>query len=835
MKRTFLTTLVIFAIVNVQAQAELPKPNIIYIVIDDLNDYPEPFKGHPQVKTPNLNAIADSGTIFLNAFASSPVCAASRASIFTGKDATYTGILNNEDINCTDYSASFIPGNYIITLPQYLKDSAGYFTAGFDKIFHCDASSNEFDTETADVCAKTKSWNKFITAAQGPGVNAAAIATDEDITQLKWSKLDSSYESSLEDYACTDSVLQTLDDYFEHPELFCDRPLFLNVGYHLPHLPMYVTENYYPEYYQDDIYAEPFDKPYNDPANAYPYNGIVMPPQPQIAYSDYDHLGTLGKNFAATYVHNGFITNIEAIETLPIIEDGLNDEERISILTEAKRANAVMAYIASVQFVDAQVGRIIEKLKENPAVYNNSLIIISSDHGYSLGEKKHWSKRTLWETDLRVPLIITDVRNMQTQTCNSTVNLLDVFPTICDLAQINYPLFPGGENYLDGSTLVPFLQQPELNIEKPVLSTYRREGDEESSCFPQYSVRNNKYHYIIYRSNNGGDGLGCDYENSIVEEELYKIGKNREGDPNEWNNLINNEDYKSVIHYLQQWLPDSANYLQTAFTIKIHPPVLPCYLPNHGNIKLFPAVFNQEGNLLLGAGLEPYSFKWTNNITDEIFLGKIYNFNMASIPSDIFDLSDEILFNVEITEIATGALLGFNTKVVFINNVNIPDVAFDLEIDELQQSVDVVDYTINGTYDATHWAFGDGTALDEFWPATHYYASPDTYTISNTIDYGNGCQLTVNQNVTILRESVPENTFTVYPNPASKTVNIVLENPAVEVEVQLINVLGQTILKNKYDTDGNLIYLNVEKISAGSYILKINTKDYTASQKIEIF
>ena len=182
MKNPILFILLLCAVVNLPAQVEITQPNIIYIVIDDLNDYIEPYYGHPQVKTPNIKSIADSGTVFLNAFASSPVCAASRASIFTGKDAAYTGLLNNQDIDCGDYRASFIPGNYIITLPQYLKDSAGYFTSGYGKIFHCDAASNEYDTETADVCSKTKSWNKFITPQQGAGVHAAAEATDEDIT-----------------------------------------------------------------------------------------------------------------------------------------------------------------------------------------------------------------------------------------------------------------------------------------------------------------------------------------------------------------------------------------------------------------------------------------------------------------------------------------------------------------------------------------------------------------------------------------------------------------------------------------------------------------------------
>ncbi len=834
MKTTFLFSALLCAVINLQAQVEITKPNIIYIVIDDLNDYVEPYYGHPQVKTPNLKSIADSGTVFLNAFATSPVCAASRASIFTGKDPAYTGILNNQDLDCNDYRASFTPGNYIITLPQYLKDSAGYFTAGFGKIFHCDVSSNEFDTLTMDVCSKTKSWNKFITPHQGPGVHAAAEATDEDINQFKWSKLDSSFEGSLEDYMATESVLQTIDDYITHPDLFCNRPLYISLGYHLPHLPMYVTENYYPEYYQDDIYEEPFIKPYNHPVNAFPYNGIVMPPQPEIPWNDYENLGVLGQSSASPYIHNGFLGHCESIDPLPIIEEGLSDEERLIILGESKRANAVMAYIASIHFIDAQVGRILEKLKENPALYYNTVIIISSDHGYSLGEKKHWAKRALWETDLRVPLIITDNRNMQSQVCNSAVSLLDLFPTICDFAEITAPVFPDGENYLDGNSLTPFLIQPELNIERPVLSSYKHESAEESSCFPQYSVRNSRFHYIRYRSNNDGVGDDCNLELSTTEEELYKIGRNREGDPNEWNNLINNDDYKSVLHYLQQWLPDSSKYLQSAFTVKIHHQTLPCYLPNNGNLKLIPIIYNEQGILLAGAALNSYTFKWTNSITNDIYFGKTYIFNMASILPEVFELNSEILFNLEVTETATGALMGFNNKIVHINSLNTPEVSFELYSNDLQNSVDIIDYVINGTYSDSYWEFGDGINSEELWPATHFYSVPGTYTITNYIEYGNSCEMQVDRNIEILREAKTADGFEIFPNPASERVNIALERSADQAQIQIINMLGQTIFSSNTFPAGNLIYLDIEKIPAGSYILKLNSETTSTSKIIEI-
>jgi len=123
------------------------------------------------------------------------------------------------------------------------------------------------------------------------------------------------------------------------------------------------------------------------------------------------------------------------------------------------------------------------------------------DHGYALGEKKHWGKDALWETDVRTTLVITDMRNPKKQICNRTVSLMDIFPTLCDILSVPYPKFSSGAPYLDGRSLVPLLNNAGLMWERPVLSSLEKEDGIEGSCFPQYSLRNEKFHYIRYQTN----------------------------------------------------------------------------------------------------------------------------------------------------------------------------------------------------------------------------------------------------------------------------------------------------------------------------------------------
>ncbi len=161
----------------------------------------------------------------------------------------------------------------------------------------------------------------------------------------------------------------------------------------------------------------------------------------------------------------------------------------------------VMAYLAAIRFVDAEIGRFMDALEANPDIFNNTVIVLMSDHGFSLGEKRHWQKLTLWETEIRAPLIIADLRNPVKNKTYNNANFIDIFPTLCDYAGIAYPTFSNGTSYLDGQSLISTMASPVKKYAKPILTTVKYDRGQEGSCFPQYSVRDRRFHYIKYKGN----------------------------------------------------------------------------------------------------------------------------------------------------------------------------------------------------------------------------------------------------------------------------------------------------------------------------------------------
>lgn len=155
-----------------------------------------------------------------------------------------------------------------------------------------------------------------------------------------------------------------------------------------------------------------------------------MPPQPPEGdYADYFALpaDSLGQFMAdeQTYI-NGVQNNVNA-HAASLQLDPEEESLRTSIMDASIRANLTIAYLASLAYIDAQITRLTDALKAYPYIYENIIIVVAGDHGYALGEKRHWQKGTMWETDLRVPFFITDLRTETTPEVYTTVSLLDIF------------------------------------------------------------------------------------------------------------------------------------------------------------------------------------------------------------------------------------------------------------------------------------------------------------------------------------------------------------------------------------------------------------------------
>ncbi len=553
------------------------QPNFVFVIMDDMNDWVQGFNGHPQTATPNIQFLEKKGTTFTNAYASAPQCAPSRTSFITGKDCLYTQIYHNQQIKCGHFRLvnfnEFKGNETVFTIPEILKDSGGYYTYSINKVMHCHDNLADFDSLTADPCARSLSWSKAIVFDDSHGEEETVEVYGEEhesgVYEFPYAKIPDSLEPYMQDYLATDSAIDFIQRYADNPAAFCNKPFFLAVGYRRPHGPCYIPEHYFLPYEDTAYYQVPYPIPYDNPVGA-PYSGVVMPPQPVPVWDDYNNLpenGVARSMIEQSPVHNGVFQWADFEQDdfgIPYIQAGLTDTERDLIMEESKRANMIMGYLAAIKFADAQLGRIIDELKTHPSIYNNTVFVVIGDHGYSLGEKTHWKKGCLWETDIRSALVIADMRSPVKKTCKRFVSFLDLFPTFCDLAGVDYPTFPDGSPYLDGFSLTPLLSNPNLIWNRPILTSFMNGKDpsDQGSCFVQYSVRDDEWHYIKYRTNGAAYPTGCDSLTSEVQEELYHIGKKKNIDPYEWDNLADDPAYDYIKDYLSSFMPGGDNYLQ---------------------------------------------------------------------------------------------------------------------------------------------------------------------------------------------------------------------------------------------------------------------------------
>lgn len=254
-----------------------------------------------------------------------------------------------------------------------------------------------------------------------------------------------------------------------------DKPLFLACGIHLPHMPWNVPRKYY---------------------DMHPLDGIVPPP----------HLPP-GADLA------------DLPDTAVRMANPGSDHARI--IKAGRWKEAVQGYLAAISYTDMLVGRLLDALDQSP-MKDNTIICFWSDHGWNLGEKEHWRKFALWEETTRSPLIwiVPGVTTPGT-VCERTVDLMSVYPTLCDLAGIATP------KHVEGRSIRPLLQDPKATWDTPALTTY---------TFGSHAVRDEGWRYIRYRD--GG-------------EELY----DESSDPNEWKNLAKDPAHAARKAAMAKYIP----------------------------------------------------------------------------------------------------------------------------------------------------------------------------------------------------------------------------------------------------------------------------------------
>jgi arylsulfatase A-like enzyme len=260
-------------------------------------------------------------------------------------------------------------------------------------------------------------------------------------------------------------------DFLEKPH---KKPFFLAAGIYRPHLPWYVPEKYF---------------------DLYPLDQIQLP---EVKRDDLDDVPAPGRKMARAR-HADFQL----------------------VVREDKYAEAVRAYLASISYADAMVGHLLDAL-EKSSYRDNTIVVVWSDHGWHLGEKGAWHKRTLWQRATHVPLfIVAPGITRGGPVCSRAVNLIDIYPTLIDLCGLN------SHKRLDGKSLVTLLRNPKATWERPSVITLGRGN---------HAVRSERWRYIRYN-----DGT----------EELYDC----KNDTHEWTNLAAESHFDSIKRDLARWLP----------------------------------------------------------------------------------------------------------------------------------------------------------------------------------------------------------------------------------------------------------------------------------------
>jgi arylsulfatase A-like enzyme len=358
------------------ARAE-EKPNVLFIAIDDLNDWVGCLGGHPQTLTPNIDRLAAQGMLFTNAHCQAPICGPSRASIMTGLYPSNSG--NYLQLSDRDIKKSNDRTDNAIFLPDHFEAN-GYKTMAVGKIYHDGDGAKTFD-EYGGV------FEKFgPRPAQRLKFDPAWKGKDAGGTQTDWGPFPE-HDSQMPDYKSAAWAVEKLQQKHE-------KPFFLAVGFVRPHVPWHVPQKWF---------------------DMFPADNIITPPYNP---NDYDDIPEMGKrvNFAPM---------------MPTTE---------WLIETNQWKDMVQAYLACVAFVDAQVGKVLDEL-EKSSYAGNTIVVLWSDHGYHLGEKNRTAKQSLWDRSTRTPLIIKTLDGVPGQSCNAPVQLLDMYPTLvelCGLSPVEY-------------------------------------------------------------------------------------------------------------------------------------------------------------------------------------------------------------------------------------------------------------------------------------------------------------------------------------------------------------------------------------------------------------
>tara|TARA_R110000850_G_scaffold25755_3_gene73968 strand:- start:825 stop:2315 length:1491 start_codon:yes stop_codon:yes gene_type:complete len=469
------------------------RPNILMIAVDDLRPMLGCY-GDSRMRTPHIDQLAGEGMLFERAYCNYAKCGPSRLSLMTGLRPDTVGVYSHGDREV----AAFREANpAAIPMSRWFRES-GYHVRSFGKIDH-------------DGWAVPEDWSEppfagregeMLEIVDGSAPNEGTIIADRadcPVMQAPDVADDDLFAGRM-----TNEVIRQLS------EQEGAQPFFYAVGFRRPHLPFVAPKRYYDLYEPDESWLAPNQEP---PEGA-----------PTLAWFNSDGYGGMMKKVGDPMPDP--LTREDAI--------ALNGFEMRSYvgapvrgeISKQKQMELRHAYSACISYVDAQIGRLLQELSDQ-GLRENTIVLLWSDHGWHLGEMSAWGKMTNYEVATRVPLIVS-APGMKGGRTLSLAELVDLYPTLCELAEVDPP------KHLEGNSLVPVLRDSSIAVKDAIRHEYSRyNGD-----FMGRAIRTERFRYVEWTNRKG----------AVVEEELYDL----ESDSTERVNLSKTK--KGVAQGLQRLL-----------------------------------------------------------------------------------------------------------------------------------------------------------------------------------------------------------------------------------------------------------------------------------------
>ena len=523
MKSLIPTILMLFC-ANAFAQE---RPNVLFIIVDDLNDMPLHPEGKPHVPTPNFDRLAARGVSFTNAHCNDPICAPSRSSMLTGLYPQTSSLYWFED-----YRQNAILSKSV-TLTEHLATN-GYGVYSVGKIYHGNQDPKGFYVDRGpDGNIGPWPWDGRKQTRRGliphpqqmffyaddadPDMDYKWEHTFGPLTMIPEYKADPArgipgyrgwrlsgkpwrYKSDDDRDAMPDETNAAFAANVLKQK-HADKPFAMFTGFSRTHTPLYAPQKYFDKFQLNDI----------EVPKAY-MKGDLEDCAPSLANTSLYAF----RRYQMLFKHKG----------------------RPQLYKKW-----LQAYMACVAFIDDQVGTVLDALEASPHA-DNTVVFLTSDHGFHVGGKEAIYKQTLWDSGTRIPFIVAGLDGMpKGAVCHQPISLIDVYPTLIDICGLPKDPHAGRSNYpLDGHSIKPLVLKPDRKWTGPEVAITALPGKDHSqhrqhigTLYPHFSVRAKDWRYSLT-----SDG----------QEELYRYPS----DPNEFTNLAGKPEHADIKAKLRKQL-----------------------------------------------------------------------------------------------------------------------------------------------------------------------------------------------------------------------------------------------------------------------------------------